>query len=259
MRLAQLARKLLIRPSEIVDFLTERGIQIEDGLNTRLEDNHVGLIMQKFAPARAAEVAAELVIEKAEELKVETEKVPEVKSEITEEVHSQEVTSSENEGSEKPELIKAPKVELSGLKVLGKIELPQPKKKETPISNDEIVGDPQPTEEGVKEETKETPQRNPERRKENRKPYLNKRESSERPKVNPIAAQREREALEAERKRRAKVKEEKEKRTQHYLKKVKVVGPTKSAKLVQEEFEEMTPLAPVPTSWWEKFKRWLNT
>ena len=58
MRLAQLARKLVIRPTVIVEFLIEHNIQIEDGSNTRLEDDHVALIMQKFAPARAAEVAA---------------------------------------------------------------------------------------------------------------------------------------------------------------------------------------------------------
>ena len=79
MRLAQLARKLTIRPTVIVDFLTQHNIQIEDGSNTRLADDHVALIMQKFAPARAAEIAAELVIEKEIELKTS---IPEEKVEV---------------------------------------------------------------------------------------------------------------------------------------------------------------------------------
>ncbi len=260
MRLAQLARKLAIRPTEIVEFLTERNIQIDNESNTRLEDDHVALIMQKFAPARAAEVAAELVREKEREVEILTLAEPAIIKEVTtpEETNLVKLVPAESEVmADTIEVIKAPKVELSGLKVLGKIELPEPKKKEPQPQAEEVVGD-QPQ----KEETPvQTSPRNQEKRKqENRKPYPNKRESSDRPKAtNPIALQREREALEAEKRRRAQAEEEKEKRTQHYLKKVKVVAPTKSAKLIKEEVEEMTPLAPVPKTTWGKFMRWLNT
>jgi hypothetical protein len=260
MRLAQLARKLAIRPTEIVEFLTERNIQIDNESNTRLEDDHVALIMQKFAPARAAEVAAELVREKESELEVIASAETSITSEAisSEEMNRVENISNENEPQpEKIELIKAPKVELSGLKVLGKIELPEPKKKETQTQPEEIVGDQPPKEETV---VQASPRYQEKRKQENRKPYPNKRESSDRPKAtNPIALQREREALEAEKRRRAQAEEEKEKRTQHYLKKVKVVAPTKSAKLIKEEVEEMTLLAPVPKTWWGRFMRWLNT
>jgi hypothetical protein len=249
MRLAQLARKLVIRPTVIVEFLIEHNIQIEDGSNTRLEDDHVALIMQKFAPARAAEIAAELVIEKEIELK---DTLPEEKVEII--AHSAVIENSipfpsEESLPEKIEVIKAPKIELSGLKVLGKIELPEPKKKEVEsIDEQSQVDQPIPAEVEKKPRT------------ENRKPYTNRKETSnQRPEKNPIAIERERNAFEAEKKKRAQLKHEKEKRTQHYLSKVKVVAPTKSVKLVKEEVEELTPMAPTPKTVWGKFMKWLNT
>jgi hypothetical protein len=217
------------------------------------------MIMQKFAPARAAEVTAELVIEKEAERKVNLTEAPamEVPSPIEQEIRIWEPTSSESEfQAEQPEVIKAPKVELSGLKVLGKIELPEPKKKETQPQTEEATEDQAQKQEAPVEST---PPYKEKRKPENRKPYPNKRESNDRPKINPIALHREREALEAEKRRRAQAEQEKEKRTQHYLKKVKVVAPTKSARLIKEEVEEMTPLAPIPKTWWGKFMKWLNT
>ncbi len=248
MRLAQLARKLTIRPTVIVDFLTQHNILIEDGSNTRLEDDHVALIMQKFAPTRAAEIAAELVIEKETELKTA---IPEEKVEvITQSAVIENIPFSFEESlPEKIEVIKAPKVELSGLKVLGKIDLPEPKKKEV-----EPIDDQPQVDQTIPAEVEKKP------RQENRKPYTNRNESSSpRPGKNPIALEREQNALEAEKKKRTQLKHEKEKRTQHYLSKVKVVAPTKSIKLVKEEVEELTPSAPVPKTLWGKFMRWLNT
>lgn len=248
MRLAQLARKLTIRPTVIVDFLTKHNIQIEDGSNTRLADDHVTLIMQKFAPARAAEIAAELVIEKETELKTA---IPEEKVEVNAQSTAIESIpfSSEESLPEKIEVIKAPKVELSGLKVLGKIDLPEPKKKEA-----ETIGDQPQPDQPIPAEVDKKP------RPENRKPYTNRKETSnQRPGKNPIALERERNALEEEKKKRAQLKHEKEKRKQHYFSKVKAVAPTRSVKLVNEEVEELTPMAPVPKTLWGKFMRWLNT
>ena len=183
MRLAQLARKLTIRPTVIVDFLTQHNIQIEDGSNTRLADDHVALIMQKFAPARAAEIAAELVIEKETELKTS---VPEEKVEVIAQSTAIESISSSSEESlsEKIEVIKAPKVELSGLKVLGKIDLPESKKKEEPASDATQIDQKIPAEADKKP------------RQENRKPYTNRKETSDpRAGKNPIAMERDRKSV----------------------------------------------------------------
>ncbi|MBK5280372.1 MAG: hypothetical protein JJE09_16055 [Bacteroidia bacterium] len=247
MRLAQLARKLVIRPTVIVEFLINNNIQIEDGSNTRLEDEHVALIMQKFAPSRAAEVAAELAVEK--EIEVESP-IPETHEiDTPQELAESNTDISIIEPQVEIELIKAPKVELSGLKVLGKIELPEPKKKDLEIETESI-------------EKEETATAEPEKkaRQENRKPYPNRKESFEqRPRKNPIALERERDAIEAEKKKRTQLELEKEKRAQHYRKKVKVAPPTKSLKLVKEDVEEMALLEPVPKTLWGKFMKWLNT
>src|SRR5690606_16019242 len=50
MRLGQLSRKLAVRSSEIVAFLATRNIQIEDGTNTRIDEEHEQLVIQHFAP-----------------------------------------------------------------------------------------------------------------------------------------------------------------------------------------------------------------
>ncbi len=248
MRLAQLARKLTIRPTVIVDFLTQHKIQIEDGSNTRLEDVHVDLIMKKFAPARAAEIAAELVREKEIEIKADiTEEKIEIISQSP--VFENSSFSTTDILPEKIEVIKAPKVELSGLKVLGKIELPESKKKDI-----EPIAEQAQNDQLIPAEVVKPP------RQENRKPYINRKEvSNHRPLKNSIAEERERKAVEAEKRKREQQKQEKEKRTQHYLSKVKVVAPIKSIKLVKEEVEEFTPSAPVPKTIWGKFMKWLNT
>ena len=62
MRLGQLARELKIKPSEIVRFLKDEAkVEIENGPNTKLDDEHVSLVTDKFVT---------VVIE---EIKVETE------------------------------------------------------------------------------------------------------------------------------------------------------------------------------------------
>ena len=143
--------------------------------------------------------------------------------------------------TERIEVIKASKIELSGLKVLGKIDLPDSKKKQSETL----------------QENSETEQPR-EFNREKRRPSYNK---NQRPQKNPIALQREREALAAQKKREEELQLQKEKRTQNYLKKVKPHQPTKAAKLIREEAEEMSAaeLAEPPKTLWGKFVRWLTT
>ena len=122
MRLGQLARKLELRPAEIIEFLATKNILIEDDANAKVEDNYVTLVFQQFAPD------------------METENRPEI--DVAAASTSDEPIGDTSEVDEKPaasrpasqsvtdriEVIKAPKVELSGLKVLGKIDLPDTKK-----------------------------------------------------------------------------------------------------------------------------------
>src|SRR5258708_34680041 len=114
MRLGQLARKLAIRPATIVEFLAGNQIAIEEGSNTRLEDDHVRLVMERFDPSKLQEMFA------VPDEKVEPE-IPALEIELKDSgpiempgEHSPEMPIRE----EKTEVIKAPKIELPGLRVL---------------------------------------------------------------------------------------------------------------------------------------------
>jgi hypothetical protein len=240
MRLAQLARKLALRPSEIVDFLAKNQIQIEEGSNTRLEDSQVVLIMGKFAPESTVEDIEAVSLEKDEPLPVKEEIQEEEATAVSADENDIEMATVRIEPSE---VIKAPKIELSGLKVLGKIDLPEPKKKESAMPAAENAADAP-----VSPRTPDT-----------RRANVNKRES--RKTQNPVSLAREREAIVAKEKREAEEKHLREQKTKNYYKKVKVAPPTKRMKLVDEASEELSPrdMLDPPKTLVGKFFRWLKT
>ncbi|MEY4930521.1 MAG: hypothetical protein RI909_1245 [Bacteroidota bacterium] len=258
MRLAQLARKLAIRPSQIVDYLAAKQIFPDEGSNARLSDEVTELVVLHFAPDRLNEIMT--VDEKnTEPISLPDPVVEEpVLAPVKEEVIVMAVPSLPEVVEEKIEIevIKAPKVELSGLKVLGKIELPEPKKKTAPV-----VESPEGT--AVTEERTEpipvTEKR--QRRPESRTQAQPRREYTPRSARNPIALQREEQARKEEEKRKARLEREKEKRTQYYLQRVKSGQPTKAAKIVSEPTESFSlkEEKPAPKTWLGKFLRWLNT
>ena len=71
MRLGQLARKLAVKQNELVDFLAQKNIQIENGGNTKIEEAHLVLLLEKFAPAglelSASEITEPEVIEEPQQ------------------------------------------------------------------------------------------------------------------------------------------------------------------------------------------------
>lgn len=246
MRLGQLARKLSLRPSQLVDFLAEKSIQTEEGSNTRLVDEHTQLIVKHFAPERLEEIMKPVVEEVA---------LPEAKPILEESIQSEfELKVVEpivvfedklkDEQSE-PEIIRVQKIELSGLKVLGKIELPEPKKKES-----------KPEEEPSSEE-----QQKPERRNlEKSKPQ--KRERDQRTWRNPLEVQRQRETRDLEEKRKVEIERDKEKRKHHYQNKVKQITQPKRSTPSKEEIVKMkraVETRPLPKTWIGKFFRWWTT
>jgi len=235
MRLGQLARKLELRPTEIIEFLATKNIVIEDDANAKIEDNYVALVFRQFAPDMETENSPEVEAAPAATLE---EPIGEVN--VVDE-NPAAISPASESVPERIEVIKAPKVELSGLKVLGKIDLPDTKKKqeEAPPENSETE---QPGEF-------------------NREKKSSGYKKTQRPPKNPIALQREREAIEAQKKREEELQLKKEKRTQNYLKKVKSHQPTKAAKLHREEAEEMSAaeLAEPPKTLWGKFIKWLTT
>ena len=247
MRLGQLARKLSLRPSQLVDFLASNNIQTEEGSNTRLADEHARLIVQHFAPESLEEImkpATEEVIQPDPEPASEETVVVEPQQKV--EVEEQVVVLEDKpiDQQTEPEVIRVPKIELSGLKVLGKIDLPEPKKKEPKIES-EAPGEEQPKPE----------RRNPAKSKHPR------RERDQRTWRNPLEVQRERENRQLEEKRKAELEREKEKRKHHYQNKVKQVKQSKRSKPAKGIVSVKKPVdtRPVPKTWVGKFLRWWTT
>lgn len=230
MRLGQLSRKLGIHTSKIIDFLASKDIVINEDSNTRIEDEYVTWITQKYAPQLMAEVSNTLSEEKIE---------PTIHTPFVEEVVPTEEQPVAVEAPPLPELIKAPKIELSGLKVLGKIEIPEKKKATT---------SQEPSDSTSSDTTSTERKKNP------------RKEFTPRPQKNPVALQREREEREAERKRKEKLQREKEKKTYNYLSRVKTQAPAKKSQYVKEQIEEAPIITEeMPKSLLGKFLRWLRT
>lgn len=238
MRLGQLARKLERTPAEIIEFLASKNVRIDEGVNSKLDSSHIALLLQEYAPGTQAE-NIQIVDDTSIEIPASTpsSEVGESKENVSQE-STPEVEASQGEQGD---VIRAPKVELAGLKVLGKIDLPEPKKKqpEAPQENAET----QPARE-IKRD-----RRNQDFKK------------SKRPSKNPVALQREQEAQAAKRKHEEDLRLQKERRTQNYLKRVKSHQPTKAARLVKEEAEQLSAkeLEESPKTWWGKFVKWFTT
>src|SRR5687767_10810229 len=112
MRLGQLARKLSLRPAQIVEFLALNNVQIVDNSNTRIEDKNTELVVNHFAPGKFQQIT-EAVEEIEEPVLIENKpQLPEPEVALPE--------TSEQQTNPETEVIRVPKIELSGLKVLGK-------------------------------------------------------------------------------------------------------------------------------------------
>lgn len=235
MRLAQLARKLAVRPAEIAALLEGNNINVENGSNFRLDDQMVAMVLEHFGQAPEPVNALEPEVEPEH-------KVMDIKDQASEAedigpaVEATEIVDPE----ENIELIKAPKVELPGLRVLGKIDLPEPKSKiqEADDANTEVSGT--------------APAKSP-------APRRQRADTNRGARKNPVTLQREREARQTERKRRAEEELEKERRRQKYLSKVKINIPTKPARIFDEEVEVLQPeISDEPAKGpWGRFINWL--
>ena len=252
MRLAQLARKIAVKPAEIAAFLAANNSPIEDSSNAKVAEDQVELVLKHFAPEL-------LITEKSsEDVTAESSsiKVPTLDEEM--ELPSDELAST-HEGVDTPtevlvdtpmenEVIKPIKVELPGLKVVGKIELPEPKKKEEKTDQNNQPDQPDG-------DVKADPQKEIRPRKGRTTP----RNRDLRPRKNVIALQREREAREALRKRQEEAEREKELRTQRYLKKVsKYAPPPKPLKKNkhEDEYEVFVEKKQPPKSLLGKILNW---
>lgn len=167
MRLGQLARKVNVKPAQIISFLEkEHDITVEENLNSKIEEKSLELVLAEFKVEEVLEeskiemdktvsdenseneTALPIIAEEIEEditsdISQEVEPVGELKEDdivLVESTEGNTVTDEPekliavDEDGEEIELhvvdgiIKAPKKELEGFKVVGKIELPKKKK-----------------------------------------------------------------------------------------------------------------------------------
>lgn len=244
MRLAQLARKIGVKPSEIATFLANKNLPIEDSSNAKVADDQLEIVLLEYAPSMLPSLEVGEPQEMAEE-KTEPTSVAE-RLDVPEDIglaetdEPSEIIIEENDETTK-EVIKPVLVELPGLKVVGKIDLPEPKKKEEENLKDSEEKLP------VKETIERPRRRNV------------SRENERRPRKNSVVLQREREAREALKRKQEEKEREKELRTQRYLKKVKNYTPPPQPikrKKHEEEYEVYTEEPEKPKSLIGKILNW---
>jgi len=275
MRLGQLARELKVKPSEIVKFLKEEAkVEIEKGPNTRLEDEHVSLVTDKFASEVIEEVkeVAEVKEEKPVEKKVEipTPKKPVVKeSRISDE---DEVFPDPKTIAVDPnaELIKARKPNFQEFKVVDKIDLPETNAK-TVIEVDGVMLSPEEIEQREakeKEEREAAIEAERERKAEIKAEKDRERALAEEKRLEKLAVDKEKKRKreeEAEKKRKAakaeKIKAERTAfyKTHHAPKVQKPVKKSKN-KVVAEEVDSKEKVTQEePKTGLAKLWQWFNT
>ncbi|WP_258104560.1 translation initiation factor IF-2 N-terminal domain-containing protein [Marinoscillum sp. MHG1-6] len=275
MRLGQLARKFDVTPQEIISYLKTKGITANPHPNSKLDEEAEALVLEHFDILPEQPIEMESVDTAADESNVpedldvpishetidEVEDNPEEDLTVTSEVVSEpqeEVTSpirtatvgeileSEEEGSELDvHLIKAPKVELDGLKVVGKIDLPEPK--------------PKSETQGAEQEDR--PGRE-QRQRGNRKPRLSEEEREKR-RLKNKEWKKKREAWQAKKQKEAEEARIKAEKEAHYRTKIaqKATSPSKGKKATKKKKKtgEAVPERPQPKTALGKFWRWLNT
>ena len=249
MRLIQLARLLQISPSQLEDFLKHRKA-VFSGAHSRLADEDITAAVIHFAPEKLREVMAS----KDTDEEVEPSPVGErpEHSDDSSSVVDASVAGPSSSFGDVPsadsadsgvEVIRAPKVELPGLRVVGKIELPEPVKRESK--------EPSPEENNRPIRTTRQPadrrQRQP-HRKENQR--------------NPIQEKREREQREAEERRKEEIRQAKERRTLAYARQQaqrEQKSVTSKSKQKQQTESSARPAKPTqrPEGWLGRFWRWL--
>ncbi len=252
MRVSQLARKLGVLPADVLAALPEGAIQAEGAYNARLTPAQVEEVVRFFRPDQWEKFLDDLNTS-PQEAEATPEKeisrsatTPDIQPVLPANAETHEALSSEQpaEQMQEVEVIRAPKVELPGLRVLGKIEIPEKKKPEILI----------------KPEQQKEQHLQPERASGTRK-------QDSRSKKNPIALARERARREAERQRKKEAELEKQRKTNRYLKKI----AERKARLEQRahakasrqktETANQNPLpSEVPSrqlTWWQRFKKWL--
>jgi len=153
-RLSQVARKLNVGRNTILDFLKEKGFQVDSNPNSKISQEEYDMLSRQFADsAHDKEEASELTIGvKPEDLVIKAEKVVAEEKKDDERILIKDNSAITTEPSE-PEKISA-KTKLEGPKVLGKIDLDK-KKEESKVEEKPEPEPEKPAEPTAKKEEKE--------------------------------------------------------------------------------------------------------
>ena len=225
MRIGQLARHLNISPGEIRDFIRSQGFTVDSDTNTRLDESGIRAVLNHFAP----------------------DKIDNTSTFLSEPDEKDSLVASGAPNSESSEMlpdgpvetIRAPKIELQGLKVLGKIDLPEPKKK------------PEPAEVTMPQDSEVSKPSN----------FRRREQRPARPWVNPLEKQRRREAREAEEEKKRILSQQKELRAAAYHSrqlKIRSTVPVKSKQEKQNSSSGQRIVKPRPTGFFARIWHWLT-
>ncbi len=150
MRLSQVARKLNVGRNTIIEYLAEKGIEVDSSPNTKISGEQYGMLASEFADsAHDKEEASGLTIgtKMPEDMIIgrEIEKTP--KKEDDSSVLIKNVSEEKSPASPvkepvpvvEPQKVKAEATKLQGIKILGKIDI-DGKKPTTPPKKEAVVG-----------------------------------------------------------------------------------------------------------------------
>jgi hypothetical protein len=255
MRLSQIGRKLNTTQSDIIKTLESLGEIAPTSGNSKLTDNQIALLYKayKYNPEEEKEEVVEEAEIKEEIVEPVTKEEPIIEvEEIIEEtpIVEEVVTPKEDETpkTEPIEVIRAKKIKLEGIKVLGKIELPEKPVKETPEAIDTETNQ---EEKSTKKVVRIERQRKPSRHKHSKKPLT----------FDEKQALEEKNKLREKRSRERKLKEKKKEYFEKNIKPKQEKAGTKKKKNKKKEIDNNSTSKRTKITTKNPFKRfwlWLN-
>lgn len=286
MRLGQLSRKLQVKTAEIIDFLqSEYDVVINNHPNSKVPEELLALLEDRFKKEIVLESAAELenaIIEEHEVVldvpKTETPNDSEIQESPLEELekvviienspnYNNDIVEDEAELNIIDGVIKAPKIEFAGVKVVGKIELPE-KKIEAPtdtlieeVSPIDPNNDIENSEEKVNAEPITPEQVEKKRKSRPSKTSQSERKDRHRRNDQPLLTPEEQRRIklkEAQKQKLEAQKAKKENRRETYSQELKPAKNNSSSQKKKKIISNKTPKKQKPTSLWGRFIYWLN-
>jgi hypothetical protein len=292
MRLGQLSRKINIKSTDIVEFIEkEFNDTIKNHPNCKVPDEYLTSIQSNFliediedSTHEEEESLDEITTKEPVEITSEpepTEQQNEADDDDQEEIKHDEPTEKEDKSDSVKDIdtedndvheliieegvIKAPKPEVEGIKVVGKIDLPEPNE-ETSESAEEDNSEGDVEKAHVPQDTpvkKDIDSNREDKNKDKRSPNKKKSNSKSRP---SLEEKKKRQEERYKKEQAAKKKREKEKKKENYEKmmKEKSSAPKKSIAKKQKKSNKKPDSQnkvskDQPKTIWGKFMRWLNT